>query len=83
MTIRRRRSECFLEEVKVGWQLDPRTLLELGQDFGRCFFYVLPDEVWAWAVGLNQPARLEPGKRRTQGKARVARATTKGARRSA
>ena len=67
----------------VGPQLDPRAVLEFGQDLGRCFFYVLPDEVRAWAVGLNQPARLEPGKRRTQGKARVARATTKGARRSA
>ena len=63
----------------VGPQLDPRAVLELGQDLGRCFFYVLPDEVRAWAVGLNQPARLEPGKRRTQGKAKVARATTRGA----
>ena len=67
----------------VGPQLDPMALLELGQDVGRCFFYVLPDEVRAWVVGLNQPARLEPGKRRTQGKAKVARATTKGAQRSA
>jgi len=67
----------------VGRQLDPRAVLALGQDVGRCFFYVLPDEVRAWVVGLNQPARLESGKRRTQGKARVARATTKGARRSA
>ena len=62
---------------------DPRTLLELRQDLGRCFFCVLPDEVRAWVVGLKLPPRLEPGTRRTQGKARVARATTKGARRSA
>ena len=41
----------------VGRQLDPRAVLALGQDVGRCFFYVLPDEVRAWAVGLNQPAR--------------------------
>ena len=67
----------------VGPQLDPRAVLEFGQDLGRSFFYVLPDEVRAWAVGLNQPARLEPGKRRIQGKAKVAMATTKGARRSA
>ena len=66
----------------VGPQLDPRAVLELGQDVRRCFFSVLPDEVRAWAVGLNQPARLEPGKRRIQGKAKVAMATTKGARRS-
>jgi len=32
-------------------------VLELGQDVRRCFFSVLPDEVRAWAVGLNQPAR--------------------------
>ena len=72
-----------MEEVTVGPQLDPRAVLELGQDLGRCFFDVLPDEVRAWAVGLNQPARLEPGKRRTQGKVKVARVTTRGARRSA
>jgi hypothetical protein len=41
----------------VGPQLDPRAVLELGQDVRRCFFSVLPDEVRAWAVGLNQPAR--------------------------
>ena len=67
----------------VGPQLDPRAVLEFGQDLGRCFFYVLPDEVRAWAVGLNQPARQERDKRRTQGKAKVARVTTRGARRSA
>jgi len=44
-------------ELMVGPQLDPSAVLELGQDVGRCFFHVLPDEVRAWAVGLNQPAR--------------------------
>ena len=77
------RQNVFLEELTVGPQLDPRALLELGQDVTQSFFCALPDEVRAWVVGLNQPPRLEPGTRRTQGKARVARATTKGARRSA
>ena len=67
----------------VGPQLDPGAVRELGQDVGRCFFHALPDEVRAWAVGLNQPARLEPGRRRTQGKVKVATVTTRGARRSA
>ena len=75
------RQNVFLEELMVGPQLDPRAVLELGQDVRRCFFSVSPDEVRAW-VGLNQPARSERGKRRAQGKVKVARATTRGARRS-
>jgi hypothetical protein len=77
------RQGVFLEELTAGLLLDPRTLLELGQDLGRCFFYVLADEVRAWAVGVNQPAPLDPGKGRTQGKVKVATVTTRGARRSA
>ena len=40
------RQNVFLEELTVGPQLDPRTLLELGQDLAQSFFCALPDEVW-------------------------------------
>jgi hypothetical protein len=76
------RQNLFLQELTVGPQLDPRDLLELGQDFPQSFFCALPNEVWAWAVGLNQPARQEPCKRRTQGKATGARATIREGQRS-
>ena len=41
------RQNVFLEELTVGPQLDPRALLELGQDLAKCFFCDLPDDVWA------------------------------------
>ena len=41
------RQNVFLEELTVGQQLYPRTLLELGQDLAQSFFCALPDEVWA------------------------------------
>ena len=41
------RQNVFLEELTVGPQLDPRTLLELGQDLAQSFFCALPDEVRA------------------------------------
>ena len=41
------RQNVFLEELTVGPQLDPRALLELGQDLAQSFSCALPDEVWA------------------------------------
>jgi hypothetical protein len=41
------RQNVFLEELTVGLLLDPRTLLELGQDLAPSFFCALPVEVWA------------------------------------
>ena len=41
------RQNVFLEELTVGPQLDPGTLLELGQDLAQSFSCALPDEVWA------------------------------------
>ena len=41
------RQNVFLEELTVGRQLDPRALLELGQDATQSLFCALPDEVWA------------------------------------
>ena len=39
-------AELAGQELTVGPQLDPRTLLELGQDLAQSFFCALPDEVW-------------------------------------
>jgi hypothetical protein len=41
------RQNVFLEELTVGPQLYPRSLLELGQDLAQSFSCALPDEVWA------------------------------------
>ena len=77
------RQNVFLEELTVGPQLDPRALLELGQDVTQSFFCALPDEVWALAEGRYQPGQQERDKRRARGKARGARETIREQRRSA
>ena len=41
------RQNVFLEELTVGPQLDPRTLLELRQDLAQSFSCALRDEVRA------------------------------------
>jgi len=41
------RQNVFLKELTVEPQLDPRTLLKLGQDLAQPFFCASPDEVWA------------------------------------
>jgi hypothetical protein len=41
------RQNVFLEELTVGPQLYPTSLLELGQDLAQSFSCALPDEVWA------------------------------------
>jgi hypothetical protein len=41
------RQNVFLEEITVGPQLYPRSLLELGQDLAQSFSCALPGEVWA------------------------------------
>jgi hypothetical protein len=41
------RQNVFLEELTVGPQLYPRSLLELGQDLAQSFSCAFPDEVWA------------------------------------
>src|ERR1700738_1241251 len=40
------RQNVFLDELTVGPQLYPRSLLELGQDLAQSFSCALPDEVW-------------------------------------
>ena len=41
------RQNVFLEELTVGPQLYPRSLLELAQDLAQSFSRALADEVWA------------------------------------
>src|SRR5258708_15003749 len=74
----------FLDKATVGPQLAQKALLELElePELALAVWSALLDEVAPWPGDQNQLVQQEQGKRRAQGKVKVARATTRGARRS-